>query len=152
MSEQQGKAIKDRGVARISDDNFHSVDNRPLADDIMKTVRDITVFFEGTADQSAIRSMYHRLEKSNTIPIFKLGSLTCARKSSIRATIWMQERRAWRSEEQELLVRVHILLNSILTSLAEPNQHTVPGHDRMLSPLMAEAARTIQRILSSGGA
>jgi hypothetical protein len=152
VSEQQGKAIKDRGVARISDDNFHIVDNRPLPPDVLKGVREITLFMEGTDDKSAIRSMYHRTETSNTIPTFKQGSMTYARKSTIRATIWMQESRAWESALQEDLVRVHILLRSILASLAESNEHTVPGHDWTLSPLMAEAARTIQRVLSSGGA
>jgi hypothetical protein len=152
MSEQQRNAIKDRGVTRMSDDTFHSVDNRPLAPDVLKGIREITLFTEGTDDKSAIRGMYHRTLKSSTVPTYKWGSMTCARKSAIRAKIWSQESRAWKGALQEDLVRVHILLSSILTSLAEPNEHTVPGHDRTLSPLMAEAARTIQRVLSSGGA
>ena len=94
MSEQQRNVIKDRGVARRSDDSFHLVDNRPLPADVLKGVREITLFIEGTDDKSAIRSMYHRTETSNTIPTFKQGSMTYARKSTIRATIWMQESRA----------------------------------------------------------
>jgi hypothetical protein len=152
MSEQQRNTIKDRGVTRMSDDHFHSVDNRPLAPDVLKGIREITLFTEGTDDKSAIRSMYHRTLKSNTVPTYKWGSLTCARKSAIRATIWSQESRAWKGALQEDLVRVHILLSSILASLAEQNEHTVPSHDRTLSPLMAEAARTIQRLLKIGGA
>jgi len=152
MSEQQRSVIKDRGVTRMSDDNFHTVDNRPLPSDVLKGVREITLFTEGTDDKSAIRSMYHRTLKSNTVPTYKWGSLTFARKSSIRAAIWMQESRAWKGALEEDLARVHILLSSILASLEKPNQDPMNGHNRMLVPLMAEAVRTIQRLLKIGGA
>src|SRR5882757_390107 len=132
------------GVMSMSDINFHAVDERPLAGDILKTVREITRFLEGTDDKSAVRGMYHRTEKSNTIPTFKLGSLTCARKSSIRATIWMQERRAWEGAVQEDLVRVHVLLSRLLAVTSEQNGSRANGHDQaQLLPLMAEATKTI---------
>src|SRR5882762_10489027 len=107
MSEQQREPAKEPGVMRMADNSFHALDHPPLAPDIIQGVRDLTYYMHGTSDKNSIRSMYHRTETSNTIPTFKLGSTTCARKSSIRATIWMQEKRAWRSEEQELLVRAH---------------------------------------------
>jgi hypothetical protein len=151
MSEKQRDEIIEREAPRISNDNFHRVDNRSLALDVLKTVREITLFTDATDDKSAIRSMYHRTHKSNTIPTFKWGSLTCARRSSIRAVIWMQESRAWQGALQEDLMRVHILLSSILASLAE-NEHSMNGHDRALTPLMAEVAKTIQRVLQGGGA
>jgi hypothetical protein len=146
MSEQQRDEIIEREAPRISNDNFHTVDNRSLAPDVLKTVREITLFTDDTDDKSAIRAMYHRTETSNTVPTFKWGSLTCARKSSIRAVIWMQESRAWKGALQEDLVRVHILLNSLLASLSEQNDN----NQTLL--LMAEAARTIQRLLQIGGA
>ena len=152
MSEQRDGAIGNHGVWRMSDNNFHLVDQRPLAFDILKGMREITLYLRGTSDKNAIRSMYHLTETSNTIPTFKQGAMTCALKSSIRATIWMQEKRAWRSEEQELLVRAHVLLNSILTLMSGHNGHANDNHGRaQLSDLMAEAERTIQRVLQIGG-
>lgn len=152
MSEQRHNAIKDT-AARLSDTSFHMIDVRPPAPDIPKGVREITRFMEGTDDKRAVRGMYHRTKNSNTIPTFKLGSMTCALKSSIRATIWMQEKRAWRSEEQELLVRSHILLTSILTLLSGHNGHANDNYDQaQLSALMAEAATILQRVLRIGGA
>src|ERR1700720_2121048 len=78
MSEQQRNEIIEREAPRISDDNFHKVDNRSLAPDVLKGVREITLFTDGTDDKSAIRSMYHRTLTSNTVPTFKWGSMTYA--------------------------------------------------------------------------
>jgi hypothetical protein len=40
MSEQQRNEIVDREAPRISNDNFHMVDNRSLAPDVLKGVRE----------------------------------------------------------------------------------------------------------------
>jgi translation initiation factor 6 (eIF-6) len=103
------------------------------------------MFLYGTADQSAVRSVYHTIEKSNTIPTFKVGSITCALKSSIRAKFWSQEKRAFANGAQEDLVRLHILLTSIL-NLVAANDNGSAASDP-IRPLLAEAADTIQRVI-----
>ena len=143
MSEQESKMIKVNGV-KVTVDNFHMVDNRPLAPDVLRGVPRIAGYLHEECDKSAIRTTYHWLASSRSIPAYKWGSMWCARKSSIRATIWSQERRAWTGDKQEDLVRVHILLNNILAALSESNDNS------QILPLMAEAARTIQRVLKIG--
>jgi hypothetical protein len=126
------------------------LDEPPLASDILKGVRNIALFLYGSSDKSAVRSVYHIVETSNTIPTFKLAGFTCARKSSIRAKIWLHEARAWEAGKQEELVRLHILLTSILrhVSTTDSDGHAGSGSDQAhLWPLVAEAARTIQRAL-----
>jgi hypothetical protein len=134
-------------------ESFHALQAPPLPPDLRIGVRDVTLGIRGTDDEKAVRSMFHVLETSNTIPSFKIGARTCVRMSSVRATFWMQEKRAWRGEDQELLVRVHILLNSILTLVSEHNGNAIDERDQAhLLPLIAAAARTIQRVLQIGGA
>jgi len=151
MSEQQRNPTDDAGLTPRSDFNFHTVDSRALAPDLLKTIREIARFMEGTDAPDALRRWYHITTTSN-FPTFKLGSVTCALKSTIRASIWMQQKkRAWRSEDQELLVRVNILLTSILTMI-DPTGHANDNHDRAhLSAVIAETAMTIQRLLQIGG-
>jgi hypothetical protein len=150
MSREQPDAIDDTGAAPRSDVSFHMIDRRALAPDILKGMREIARFMEATDAQHAIRRWYHITTTSN-FPTFKLGSVTCALKSTIRASIWMQQKkRAWRSEDQELLVRVNILLTSILTMI-EPNGHANDNYDRAhFSAVIAETTKTIQRILHIG--
>ena len=135
---------------RTSDATFLMLDEPPLASDILKGVRNIALFLHGTTDKSAIRSIYHIVETSNTIPTFKLGAFTCARRSSIRAKLWLQESRAWEGSKQEELVRLHILLTSILrhVSTTDSDGHAGSGSDQaLLWPLVAEAAKVIQRVV-----
>jgi hypothetical protein len=140
--------VKENQAERISESSFHVLDHPPLASDILKGVREITLHMLGTCDKNAIRSMYHRTETSNTIPTFKLGSMTCALKSSIRATIWMQEKRAWRGAMQEDLVRLHTLLSSLLAVLSERNGNVIGDRDEtQLKAILAEAARTIRCVI-----
>jgi len=152
MSEQQRELTKDTGE-RMPESVFQTLDLPPLAPDILRGVRDITVYLYGTSDRNAIRSVYHLTEKSNTIPTFKLGSMTCARKSSIRATVWMQEKRAWKGEQQELLVRMHVLLSGIITLMSAHGKNATDERDHAkLLALLMEAATTIQRVLQIKGA
>ncbi len=140
--------IKEDQARQMSVSSFHVLGYPPLAPNILKGMREITLHMLGTCDKNAIRSMYHRTETSNTLPTFKLGAMTCALKSSIRATIWMQEKRAWRGTMQEDLVRLHILFSSILTFLAERNGNvTVDRDEAQLRALLAETAMTIRRVM-----
>jgi hypothetical protein len=151
MSDRQPNAIADIEVARTSDVTFHMIDNRALAPDLLRSVREITQFMEGSDAGSAVRRWYHITATAN-FPSFKLGSVTCALKSTIRASIWMQQKKRARwNEEEELLVRTHVLLSSILTMI-EPNGHANDNHGRAhLSEVMAETATTIRRVLQLRG-
>lgn len=147
MVEQQSNSIDD---ASVSLPNFHRIDSCALGPELLKGMREIARFMEGTDAQHAIRRWYH-ITTSSTFPTFKLGSVTCALKSTIRAHIWMQQKkRAWKTEDQELLVRVNILLTSILTMI-EPDGHANDNYDRAhLSAVIAETAKTIHRLLHVG--
>ena len=123
MSEQRRDTVQNGPATRLPDDTFHIVDNRPLASDVLRGVPRIAAYLHGDRDKSSIRTTYHWLESSRSIPAYKWGSMWCARKSSILATIWGQERRAWTGDQQEDLVRVHIPLSSILAALSEPNKN-----------------------------
>lgn len=142
MSEA-GKSTNGTGsrTVRTSDTTFHMVGESSLAPDLLKGVRDITMYLYGTADKSAVRSVYH-ICATSTLPTFKLGSITCALKSSIRAKIWAEQKRGF-AKGQEDLVRLHILLNSIL-KLAAIRKN---GASDPIQPLLAEATETIQRLL-----
>ena len=142
--------IANSNFVRASDDTFFLVNEPTLAADLLRSVRNITLHLHGTADRSAVRSVYHILETSRTIPTFKLGAFTCARKSSIRAKIWLHETRAWEGSKQEDLVRLHILLTSILRHVftIDSDGHVGSGSDQAhLWPMVAEAARSIQRVV-----
>jgi hypothetical protein len=96
------------------------------------------------------RSIYHIVETSNSLPTFTFGSKIAASKSAIRATFWSQEKRAWTGENQETLVRLHILLTQILVLSASPDR--APGsnefrNDIQLLAMMAEARKTIAMLL-----
>jgi hypothetical protein len=147
----EAQNTRDYQARHIPENSFHMLDHPQLASDLLEGVREIAMFIHGTMDKPTIRSVYHRTETSNTIPTFKLGAMTCARKSAIRATIWMQEKRTWKSDDQELLVRVNMLLNNILT-LIEPHHHANDNRNRAeLSLAVAEAMKTIHRLLHIGG-
>jgi hypothetical protein len=146
--ESEALAFKENEAPPAPEDSFFMLDHPPLPPDIIKGVRGITLYLHGTGDKKLVRSVYHQTEKSNTIPTFKLGSMTCVRRSSIRATIWMQERRAWPSPMEEDLVRLHVLLSGILTLLSEHNGHIGGDRDEtQLRALLAEGAKTISRVI-----
>jgi hypothetical protein len=142
----EASSIKEAAASHMPETNFGTLDYAPLAPNLLKGMREIALHMLGTCDKAAIRSMYHRTETSNTIPTFKLGSMTCALKSSIRATIWMQEKRAWRGEMREDLVRLHILLSGLLTLLAGRSGN-VAGDDAQLGAILAESVKTIRHVM-----
>jgi hypothetical protein len=133
--------------------SFHRLGLQPLGNDLALGVREITRRVHGTDDGKAVRSMFNILEKSNTIPWFKLGSRTCVQMSSLRAKIWSQEKRAWASHEQELLVRTHILLSAALPLLAGFSGKRISDGDlKRLIAVTAEAVQTMERVLKAEGA
>jgi hypothetical protein len=62
-----------------------------LADDLLRGADRIAEFLFG--DPAERRKVYHLSEKSR-VPVFRLGSVLCARKSTLKAWIEEQERRA----------------------------------------------------------
>jgi hypothetical protein len=73
----------------------HTVPNTPplseLADDILRGADAIAEFLFG--DRASRRKVYY-LAESTKLPIFRLGSVLCARRSVLLAFITSQERRA----------------------------------------------------------
>jgi hypothetical protein len=63
---------------------------RPLGSDLLRCAGPIAEFVTGDANNT--RLIYH-LAQTTDIPIFKLGGLLCARKSSLLAWIERQENR-----------------------------------------------------------
>lgn len=64
---------------------------RPLADDMLRGADKIAEFMFGNPGER--RKIYHLAEKSR-LPVFRLGSVLCARKSVLLAWITEQEARA----------------------------------------------------------
>lgn len=60
-----------------------------LASDILRGADQIAEFLFGTAKQR--RKVYHMTE-NKTLPVFRLGAILCARKSTLLAWIAEQER------------------------------------------------------------
>jgi len=57
-----------------------------IADDLMTTAREISVFLYGNASKEAVRRTRYAIKK-RIIPTFKWNGLVAARKSKIRRTI-----------------------------------------------------------------
>ncbi len=68
-----------------------------LADDLLRGAEAIAEFLYGDATQR--RKVYHLAETSR-LPIFRLGSVLCARKSVLIQWISEQEKRGWRPERK----------------------------------------------------
>jgi hypothetical protein len=64
-----------------------------LADDLLRGAEAIAEFLYGDAGQR--RKVYHLAETSR-LPIFRLGSVLCARRSVLLKWIAEQEQRGWR--------------------------------------------------------
>lgn len=66
-----------------------------LADDLLRGAEAIAEFLYGDAGQR--RKVYHLAETSR-LPIFRLGSVLCARRTVLLKWIGDQEQRGWRGE------------------------------------------------------
>lgn len=149
MSEHQGtsRSGEPQGLEQAA---FFRIDDPRLAEDIDKGVKEISLTVFGSDNKKAVRATYHLLGSSNSLPAWKLGSMWCMRKSTFRAKIWMAERRAWRGEGQEDLVRLHIVLSNLLKMLsARPADLDTPGDRSELRLIIVEAVTTMQRVLGT---
>jgi hypothetical protein len=59
---------------------------RPLSDDLLRGAEEIAEFFFGSRTER--RKIYH-LAESSRLPVFRMGSVLCARKS--RLLSWIEE-------------------------------------------------------------
>jgi len=87
-------------------------------------------------------------KKSTTIPSFRYGGQLCVQMSSYRAKIWSQEKRAWESADEELLIRTHMLLNAALPCwrVSTRSRSTKADLDRLIA-IAAETVETMTRLL-----
>jgi hypothetical protein len=76
--------------------NGEALPGESLADDLLRGADKIAEFLFG--DPTERRKIYHLSEKSR-LPVFRLGSVLCARKSTLKAWIEDQERRAVAAQE-----------------------------------------------------
>jgi hypothetical protein len=65
-----------------------------LASDLLRGAEEIADYLFGSRDER--RKVYHLAEKSR-LPVFRLGSMLCARKSVLLQWIGEQEKRGWQA-------------------------------------------------------
>jgi hypothetical protein len=75
--------------------NKTSAQYRKLANDLLRGADEIADFLFGEPGQR--RKVYHLAETSR-LPVFRLGTRLCARRSVLMAWIASQEKRGWQSE------------------------------------------------------
>lgn len=68
--------------------------NGEFASDLLRGAEAIAEFLFGSRDER--RKVYHLAEKSR-LPVFRLGSVLCARKSVLLQWIGEQEKRGWQA-------------------------------------------------------
>lgn len=83
-SAEKGEAVEIPGNTLSQHEDF--------ASDLLRGAEQIASFLFG--DPAQRRKVYHLVETSR-IPIFRLGSLVCARRSILLAWIASQEKRGW---------------------------------------------------------
>jgi hypothetical protein len=76
-----------------------SLQGGKLAHDLLRGADQIADFLFDDAGQR--RKVYHLAETSR-LPVFRLGSKLCARRSVLMAWIASQEKRVWQSEEMAI--------------------------------------------------
>jgi hypothetical protein len=134
-------------VIQISADNFYKIDYPEFWKDLLVSAEAISTFLYGTPDKA--RSVYHLVETSNTLPAFRLGSKLAALKSTIRATFWARQRRAFEDQKEGNLVQLGVLLMKllVLARAAQQDRTNKPGDIHLWMALLAETSRSIDRIL-----
>jgi hypothetical protein len=118
----------------------------PLGDDVLRGAKQIALFWAGRDDRKAVKNIYHTIEKTNSIPTYLWGSMLCARKSTLYAHVWAQEKQSM-DPHQRLLVRLHTALSAVMLHLYE-KQPYVEGADRLLLAI-DEASHCIEQLLQT---
>ena len=147
MREPQHRAA--RTVPPKPDDNFHNIDDAEFWRDVLFSASAISMFLHGTPDM--VRSVYHVVETSNSLPTFRFGGRLSARKSIIRANFWAQERRAFLERKDEHFVRLGVLLQKLNDLMrAAKDTQTSPHEMQLWGLLLDETAHAVDRVLKSG--
>ena len=81
----------DLRASELSDSQPHHQATEGIADDLLRGAEEISQFLFG--DKILRRKVYHLAETSR-LPVFRLGSVLCARRSVLIAWIAEQEQRA----------------------------------------------------------
>jgi hypothetical protein len=74
-------------------------DRKTLAEDLLRGAAEISQFFYGNAKPENRKRIYH-LADSGKFPAFRMGSILCARQSTLIAYIEEQERAAMAAVER----------------------------------------------------
>lgn len=126
---------------------FHELSTPKLVGDLRIGANAISILFHGSDDIASVRSTRNML-LSSSVPSFKLGARVCVRESTVRAKIWSQEKRAFAMQDEELLVRTHILLRAALSLLATVKSGGAsPDEAVQLAAVVAEAVPTIEQLI-----
>lgn len=115
---------------------------------LLATVPDISRYTAGSDSEEAIRSTYRYLELGQ-LPAHRTGSKWALDVPLYNAHVYAQQRRAFRSEEHEALVRLIVVFDMLMPALevlddflaSEPDQYVE------LTPVLAEAITSINRLL-----
>jgi hypothetical protein len=142
----------DRGRKDLVPDRFYLLNLylnlKPLKDQLVIGVADISTLLYGKDDRESVRATYHLLESSNTLPAVKFGARWSIRPSAIRAKWWSEESKSFPEESQALLVKAHILLSAIVPLLADVCNGALDDEKALhLAHGVDEVTRVIERLL-----
>jgi len=87
----------------MNDESFLTIGHDELSTDLLRGAGCIAAFLFGSDTER--RKVYH-LAATSRLPVFKLGSVLCARRSVLLEWIGRQERRAWRHGRCETCQRL----------------------------------------------
>lgn len=145
MREQPNKPVDE--IPAPPKDDFYKVDDPEFWKDLVVSAKGFSTWFYGTPNKA--RSIFHLVETSQ-LPTFRMGSQIAARKTILRAFFWSQERRAFRDQKDEDLVRLGVLLPRLGELMrAAYDAPTAPRDMQLWRLLLVETVRTIDRILKS---
>ena len=92
------------------------------------------------------RKCYHLAETTRAYPFFQEGSQLAIRKSTVRAYIWAQEKKAFSGDQEERLVRLAILLSKLLELVRESKASADSGRADTIHLWMALLQKTSEAI------
>lgn len=84
-------AITGTGTTPTSDPSIHTKDAPAIAEDLLHGAEEIAAFLFGS---KALRRKIYHLAETSRLPVFRLGSVLCARRSVLLDWIKEQEARA----------------------------------------------------------
>jgi hypothetical protein len=148
MAEESMRKVSDRSaIPPKPTDDFHNIDDSELHRQLVLGAAPIASYVFGTPDKA--RSVYH-LAAASRLPIFQFGTKLAIRKSVLRAYFWALERRAFRDQDEEQLVRLSMLLRTLNALIRTGKTGSVATDDTTLwIMLLTEASRAIDHVLGS---